>query len=256
MPMEVFYDPQSGTKITSASQGVKVQTGFFGYYPTGGGEAGSEGGGSGGGSGSLPAGSEQETLVNQVTQGQYMTQDQFAAAMAGIQSQMQAGQEQLASQIASIPANVSPAQTTLYEAGTSEVVGTPTALPLIGALVPLTVGFLRALLIRFGPTLLKMIIGAAAFKEFLDLIGIGASDDTVLRNTAKYAGVRKRRRYSIGANPRVGTLAKVSRHCSRLLKRHEKVIREFIPKPRPRTYGIPPAKMLSSAERKLLASGG
>ncbi|GAJ09636.1 unnamed protein product, partial [marine sediment metagenome] len=57
-----------------------------------------------------------------------------------------------------------------------------------------------------------------------------------------------KRRYSIGSNPRVGTLQKVSRHCQRLLKRHEKVIREFLPKKTTR-YGIPPAKALSAIER-------
>ena len=60
-----------------------------------------------------------------------------------------------------------------------------------------------------------------------------------------------RKRYSIGHNPRVRTLQKVSRHCMRLLKRHEKYIREFFPKKTVR-YGIPPREMLSTAEKKLL----
>lgn len=40
----------------------------------------------------------------------------------------------------------------------------------------------------------------------------------------------RRKRYSIGHNPRVRTLQRVARHTMRLLKRHEKVIREFLPK--------------------------
>lgn len=41
---------------------------------------------------------------------------------------------------------------------------------------------------------------------------------------------KKRRRYTIGSNPRVRTLQKVARHTMKLLKRHEKYIREFFPK--------------------------
>lgn len=41
---------------------------------------------------------------------------------------------------------------------------------------------------------------------------------------------KRRKRYSIGYNPRVRTLQKVARHTMKLLKRHEKYIREFFPK--------------------------
>lgn len=126
----------------------------------------------------------------------------------------------------------------------------PLAIPLVAGLASMTVGALRALLVRFGPTILKSLIGLAAFKELMDMIGIGAPDDTQI----KIRLGKKRKRYSIGSNPRVGTLAKVSRHCSRMLKRHEKVIREFLPKKQVR-YGIPPSRMLSSAEKKLLREG-
>jgi len=146
--------------------------------------------------------------------------------------------------------------TTGYVAGAEEVEGTPMALPLLAGLAGIagmmSIGLFKTLLVRFGPLVLKGIIGAAAFKEFMDLIGIGAPDNLEVKVAA---GKKKRKRYSIGSNPRVGTLAKVSRHCKRMLVRHEKVIKEFLPKPRKATYGMPPYKMLSPVERKLLKEG-
>lgn len=61
----------------------------------------------------------------------------------------------------------------------------------------------------------------------------------------------KRRRYTIGHNPRVRTLQRVSRHCMRMLKRHDKYIREFFPKPR---YKVPrpAARYLSPIEKAQL----
>lgn len=128
--------------------------------------------------------------------------------------------------------------------GLGGVEATPMGLPLVvGAAAMLSLGFLKRFFIRYGAKALKLLIGVAAFKEFMDMLGIGAPDETMIR-------IRKgaRRRYSIGSNPRVGTLQKVSRHCQRLLKRHEKVIREFLPKKAPR-YGIPPSRALSPIEK-------
>ncbi|MBA7540964.1 hypothetical protein ES705_33267 [subsurface metagenome] len=185
---------------------------------------------------------------------------EFAAMVAKMQA-LEAGQEEEAA-LAVIPVQTAPSvQAGLYNGVTTPyyadggVAATPAAFPLalpfIGALGFLSLGLFKRLLIRFGPLILKGLIGAAAFKEFMDLIGIGAPDEYEV----KIRTGRKKRRYSIGANPRVGTLQKVSRHCQRLLKRHEKVIREFLPKKAPR-YGIPPARMLSSAEKMLIKSGG
>jgi len=130
-------------------------------------------------------------------------------------------------------------------------VATPVAFPIAGALVArfVSLGALKTLLRTWGPKMLKLLIGAAAFKELMDLIGLGAPDATLIKITP---GQKKRRRYSIGSNPRVGTLQKVSRHCQRLLKRHEKVIREFLPK----RQGLPARALartyLSTAERAAL----
>lgn len=119
----------------------------------------------------------------------------------------------------------------------------PLVAPVIGAAAWLSFGFLKRFAARWGMTALKALIGVAAFKEFMDMLGLGAPDDAMIK-------IRKngKRRYSIGGNPRVGTLQKVSRHCQRLLKKHEKVIREFLPK-KTTKYGIPPARALSAIER-------
>ena len=131
--------------------------------------------------------------------------------------------------------------------GLAGVEAVPAAFPLVApalaGVAMLSFGFLKRFFFRYGTKALKALIGVAAFKEFMDFLGIGAPDDAMIR-------IRKggKRRYSIGTNPRVGTLQKVSRHCQRLLKRHEKVIREFLPKKQPR-YGIPPSKALSAIEK-------
>jgi len=115
-----------------------------------------------------------------------------------------------------------------------------------GAAGAFTLGTLKALLTRYGPTILKSLVGAGVFAGFMKLLGIGASDDTIVKAPHK-------KRYSIGNNPRVRTLAKVSRHCARMLKRHEKVIREFLPKKTVK-YGVQPAAYLSAIERKAIKS--
>ena len=123
--------------------------------------------------------------------------------------------------------------------------GAAVAIPLLGRVISL--GLIRQIIARFGPVAVKLAIGALAFNEIMDLIGLGAPDGMLFEFGKKK---KKRRRYSIGANPRVQTLAKVSRHCKRLLKRHEKVSREFLPKKT--TYGQLPRTMLSAVERKAL----
>lgn len=127
----------------------------------------------------------------------------------------------------------------------------PAAFPLAGALAAvMSLGVFKALLAKFGPYLAKVLVGALAFAGFMKLLSGGASDDVQLPIKP---GQKKKRRYSIGANPRVRTLQKVSRHCMRLLKRHRKVIDEFLP---PKRQGMPARALartyLSTAERKLL----
>jgi hypothetical protein len=147
-----------------------------------------------------------------------------------------------------VPTPLAPGQE--YEA-------TPVAWPIVagaglvlGRLVGrFSIGFLQ-LITRYGPIVVKGAIGVLAFNELLDLIGLGAPDETVI----DVKGERKKKRYSIGHNPRVGTLAKVSRHCKRLLKRHEKVIREFIPKPSRLPARALAGTYLSTAEKRELRS--
>ncbi|MBA7668205.1 hypothetical protein ES703_76314 [subsurface metagenome] len=116
---------------------------------------------------------------------------------------------------------------------------------LLGRYLPLVM--IKGFITRFGPMAVKAVIGVMAFNELMDLIGLGAPDGTLFQFGEKK---KKRRRYSIGANPRVRTLAKVSGHCKRLLKRHEKVIREFLPR---KTRSVQaPSAYLSSVERAAL----
>jgi len=107
----------------------------------------------------------------------------------------------------------------------------------------ITVGVLRALWQKFGPaavTVIKKLAPWLSIAAIISAIFGGDDDDKVLR--------RRRKRYTIGHNPRVRTLQKVSAHCQRMLKKHDKVIREFLPR-KTRTYGIPPSKALSAIEK-------
>lgn len=137
--------------------------------------------------------------------------------------------------------------------------GEPNALPaLLAALAiagPITLGLLKTLLARFGPTLLKLALGSAAFAGFMKLLEGDSDDGKVVRSASGRWYTGRKKRYSIGSNPRVGTLAKVARHAHRLIKRHQKVLREFEPRPRTRTVYAPPAA-LSAIERRQLKAGG
>ena len=132
-------------------------------------------------------------------------------------------------------------------------VAIPTALPIVGAVAAvMSLGVFRALLAKFGPFLLKIMVGSAAFAGFMKLLGVGADDSIVLPIKP---GEKKRKRYSIGANPRVRTLQRVSRHCMRMLKRHRKVIDEFLPSKRKALPATALARTyLSTAERKALGA--
>jgi hypothetical protein len=120
-----------------------------------------------------------------------------------------------------------------------------------------TVGMLKELLAKWGPTLLKSIIGAAAFKEFMDLLFGGAGDETILRSKP---GARRGKRYSIGANPRLNTLLKVAKRVDNIFVRYDTRISKFRSRirgtRRRRVYRAAPSAFLSPVERKLLAKGG
>ncbi|MBA7663910.1 hypothetical protein ES703_71958 [subsurface metagenome] len=129
----------------------------------------------------------------------------------------------------------------------------PTALPFVPVIAGLmSLGFFKALLVKFGPVIVKLMVGALAFAGFMKLLSGGASDDVQL--PIKPGEGKKRKRYSIGHNPRVRTLQKVSRHCMNMLKKHRKVIDEFLP---PKRRALPASALartyLSTAERKALA---
>lgn len=123
-------------------------------------------------------------------------------------------------------------------------VGLGAGLPLIALGGGIALGSLRGLWTKFGPTVIKALVGGGVFAGIMKLI-MGDDPDEKIIDLNR---LKRRKRYTIGSNPRVRTLAKVSRHCQRLLKRHEKVIREFLPKKVTR-YGIPPSRALSAIER-------
>lgn len=135
--------------------------------------------------------------------------------------------------------------------GTSYPV-TQTALPVAGALVAagtLTLGLLKNLLAKYGATILKTLIGAAAFKEFMDMLLGGKPDTAVVKARGK------KKRYSIGANPRLNTLLKVAKRVDNIFVSYDKRISKFrtrVKGPRRRTSYRPMGYYLSPAERKQL----
>jgi len=181
-----------------------------------------------------------------ITSAKQKTIPQEAQLMSTIPVSTIPGQETVLNGVATF---LNDADTGLYPVAES------TAFPLVIAggvgLTTMAIGAIRALIVKFGPALVKLLIGAAAFKEFLDQIGLGAPDATLIKVNPG-GGKSRGRRYSIGRNPRVGTLAKVSRHCQKLLKKHEKVIREFIPRPKQYPARALASAYLSAAEKKAL----
>ncbi|MBA7541976.1 hypothetical protein ES705_34292 [subsurface metagenome] len=121
---------------------------------------------------------------------------------------------------------------------------------LVGLGGKMSLGFFKTLLQRFGPNALKLALGGAVFGFFMDLVD-GGLDDSI---EVPFSVRRKPKRYTIGNNPRVKTLQRVARHTMKLLKRHDKYIKEFFPKKVTR-YGIPPAKALSAIEKAAIRGG-
>jgi hypothetical protein len=168
-------------------------------------------------------------------------------------------------QYADGPVSAYDASASFYTGETGGVVATQTGLPIIGGIAgaiartgvwTMLLGYARQLLAQYGPTVLKAIVGAAAFATIMKLIGIGAPDDTPV----KVGGKGRAKRYSIGTNPRLGTLLKVSKRCDNLLTKTDNRIRKFRSRlhgyrtPRRRSYPGP-GYYLSPAERKLLSRG-
>lgn len=128
----------------------------------------------------------------------------------------------------------------------------PAALPLIGGAISLGIWLVRlAPAIARYATRMNMTIAATiawirknafiiAISAGWAAVGIWLSDvlnldqDEGMRVALEIAGEgqkKKRKRYSIGHNPRVQTLQRVARHTMKLLKRHQKYIKEFFPTP-------------------------
>lgn len=147
------------------------------------------------------------------------------------------------------------------------VVAQSTGLPILGGLSALglaglrkailragvlTLGAMKQLYSRYGAQVLKMLVGAAAFKEFLDILDIGVPDETPIKIR------RAPKRYSIGTNPRLNTLLKVGKRVDNIFLRYDKRISKFRSRlrgtaTRSRRYYRPPGGYyLSPAEKKQL----
>jgi len=126
-------------------------------------------------------------------------------------------------------------------------------LPAIGA-AGITLGAAKALLAKFGPTILKAILGAGVFAGFMKLLGIGAPDTTLVKSVST-----GKRRYSIGGNPRLNTLLKVAKRVDNIFASYDSRISKFrsrIKGPqRRRANYYPMTKFLSPVERKQLTRG-
>lgn len=115
------------------------------------------------------------------------------------------------------------------------------ALPVLGGIAALTLGTIKALISRYGWTIVRGLLGGVAAASVIKLITAGAPDD-------KKVSLRKRRkRYSIGANPRINTLLKVAKKVDNIFASYDTRMRKFrgrIRGYRPRTqarYYRPPA---------------
>jgi len=126
---------------------------------------------------------------------------------------------------------------------------------LLAGAAGVTLGFLKSLWAAYGPTVLKMLVGGATFGTIVKMITGGVSDDTVVK-----LGGKRKKRYSIGTNPRMNTLLKVAKRVDNIFISYDKRMTKFrsrIKGPRkparqPR-YG--PTAYLSRVERKQLTGG-
>ena len=119
----------------------------------------------------------------------------------------------------------------------------------------LSIGFIKSLIQRFGAAAVKTAVGVAVFSQILELIGIGAGDDTMVDVGRR----RKPKRYSIGVNPRLKTLLKVGKRVDNIFASYDKRISKFRSRlrggyRRPR-YVYAGAQYLSPVERKQLRRG-
>lgn len=86
----------------------------------------------------------------------------------------------------------------------------------------IALGVIKAVWAKFGPVAVKAALGAATFATVVRLITGGASDDTQVKIQKK-----KRKRLSIGANPRVGTLIRVAKRVDNLFASYDKRVAKF-----------------------------
>lgn len=82
-------------------------------------------------------------------------------------------------------------------------------------------GALRALVARYGPTFLRYIIPVGAIAAVIDLVNGDAPDETEVKLK------KRRKRLSIGRNPRVATLLRVAKRVDNLFASYDRRISKF-----------------------------
>jgi len=125
------------------------------------------------------------------------------------------------------------------------------ALALVGGRIAL--GFLRMMFRNYGPAILTFFKRWGTPIALIALIMSGLPDEHMITSKTRA------KRYSIGTNPRLGTLLKVSKRCDNLLVKTDNRIRKFrarIKGPQRtgrRYYG--PGQYLSPVERRQISRG-
>ena len=142
-----------------------------------------------------------------------------------------------------------PVTPTPYVAG-GQVVADPLGFPLVAGAIIKTLPQLWAWMMS-QPWWVK-IVGSVGLMKIIDAITGGkefTEQDLINEASKKARGVK--RRYTIGHNPRVRTLHKVARHTQKLIKRHQKLLKEFEPKTRV-VYAAAGGRYLSPVEKAAL----
>ena len=148
-----------------------------------------------------------------------------------------------------VPTYPAPYTQTPYVSG-APVTADPMALGAVAGVAIRTLPALWAWMMA-QPWWLK-IVGSIGLMKIIDAITGGkefTEQDLVDEASKKARGAK--RRYTIGYNPRVRTLQRVARHTQRLIKRHQKLLKEFEPKTRT-VYAAAGGRYLSPVEKAAL----
>lgn len=119
-------------------------------------------------------------------------------------------------------------------------------------------GLLRGLVAKYGLSILKLVGSTAVVAKIWSWVSGGESDDKVISIPKGGRTGGRRRRYSIGSNPRMDTLLKVAKRVDNIFVRYDSRMRKFRSRIRGgRTYRQAPSNYyLSPAEKHLMLNRG